>query len=114
MNIGAAPRHMILWGAVDGPTNERRLRLVPPNATLVDAIGHAGPRLTHGYTYVPLALIEYDINAVSHVQTFAVDPYVARSGMDFGVVVLEILSNWGGPDTCLYRVRLHGRPISDI
>ncbi|KAL7280905.1 hypothetical protein ACG7TL_005849 [Trametes sanguinea] len=38
MNIGAAPRHMILWGAVDGPTNERRLRLVPPNATLVDAI----------------------------------------------------------------------------
>jgi SUN domain-containing protein 1/2 len=32
--------------------------------------------------------------------------------MDFGIVVLRVLSNWGQEFTCLYRFRVHGQMIT--
>ena len=32
------------------------------------------------------------------------------AGRKSGVIVVEILSNWGADETCLYRVRVHGHP----
>lgn len=113
-DAGQAPREMVLWGAVDSPINEERLRASIPNATLLASINHSSPPVTHDFLYTPLASFEYNIHARSHVQTFSLDPYVERSGMDFGVMVLELLSNWGGDTTCLYRVRVHGKPCHDL
>ncbi|KAI0324606.1 hypothetical protein GY45DRAFT_1262531 [Cubamyces sp. BRFM 1775] len=110
-DIRSAPRAIVLWGAVDGPVNEQRLLVTPPNTTLLASIGRSSPGLTYGFVYVPLAVVEYDIYAATHVQTFPLDSYVAQSGVDFGIMVFEILSNWGGETTSLYRVRLHGEPI---
>lgn len=109
-----APRSMVLWGAVDGTSNQDRLRTTGPNPTLIATISRSSPPLTHGHPFVPLALFEYDIHARSHVQTFSLDPYVLRSGIDVGVVILQVTSNWGGDSTCIYRVRVHGEPVSAI
>jgi len=46
----------------------------------------------------------YDPSAASHVQTFPVDPEVVELGIDVGVAIFKIDSNWGGDFTCLYRV----------
>ncbi|PIL26903.1 hypothetical protein GSI_10041 [Ganoderma sinense ZZ0214-1] len=109
-DIGRAPRLMHLWGGVDGDTNEARLdglshtsRIAIPQTRL-----RIGPKVTHGYKFVRLGSFEYDIRSSSHVQTFALEPSFTDSGMYFGVVVLEIASNWGANATCLYRLRVHG------
>lgn len=45
-------------------------------------------------------------------QRFAI-PLSKQNVPSYGVVV-RVLSNWGHPEfTCLYRVRVHGRPVND-
>ena len=109
-DIGRAPRTMILWGALDGDDNEGRFRDITHafNVSLPGVLGRSAPEITYGYTFIPLLAFEYDIRASSHVQTFSLDQYVVDSDLYFGVVVLDILQNWGGESTCLYRVRIHG------
>ncbi|RPD53695.1 hypothetical protein L226DRAFT_456018, partial [Lentinus tigrinus ALCF2SS1-7] len=111
--IDEAPRAMVLWGTVDGSVNEAHLRNVterPNPSSLPGLRGRSQPSLTCGHTYVPLAYFEYDIRSSSHVQTFKVQQQFIDAGVYTGVMVLEILGNWGGSSTCLYRVRIHGEP----
>ncbi|OJT14865.1 Spindle pole body-associated protein sad1 [Trametes pubescens] len=105
---GAAPRRMILWGAVDGDINQIRYRSI--NINLTSSIDHNAPPIPWNHFYAPLASFQYDIRAPSHVQTFRIDSRIVDSDIDFGVMVLEIIDNWGGETTCLYRLRLHGHP----
>ncbi|CDO77466.1 hypothetical protein BN946_scf184881.g10 [Trametes cinnabarina] len=102
-DAGASPHKMILWGAVDGSANERRLGHLSHDPTFSPSLGRVAPTITHGYRYVALASFEYDIWASSHVQTFSVYPHIRSAKLDFGVMVLEILGNWGANGTCLYR-----------
>ena len=110
-DIGRAPRTMILWGSIDGEINKRRLRdaVQALDGPLPTIEGRSGPHTTCGHSFVPLAYFDYDIRAPAHVQTFALFQYIIDSQMSFGVVVLEVLRNWGAEDTCLYRLRLHGQ-----
>ncbi|CAM0136365.1 Sad1 and UNC84 domain-containing protein [Umbelopsis sp. WA50703] len=58
---------------------------------------------------VELATGQYDAEDESALQTFAVDHKKPTRA-----VVIRINSNWGHPEyTCLYRVRIHGEPISN-
>ncbi|RDX50954.1 hypothetical protein OH76DRAFT_1482001 [Lentinus brumalis] len=61
------------------------------------------PPTDAGFTFVPLAAVEYDPSAASHVQTFPVDDQVVDSGIDIGLVVLDVISNWGSNTTSLCR-----------
>ncbi|KAI0714469.1 hypothetical protein C8T65DRAFT_521499, partial [Cerioporus squamosus] len=108
-NILAAPRHMVLWGVVDGQGNYQRREdaLESLRGSPLHQLGE-GPPIRAGGTFVPLAAFEYDINAPSHIQTFPIDPAVIASRMYFGVIVLEIKDNWGAESTRVYRVRVHG------
>ena len=63
-----------------------------------------------GDFYVPLGVFEYSILGSQSIQTFGVLPSVLSMKLAFDEVVLEVLSNWGAKDTCLYRFRVHGNP----
>lgn len=54
--------------------------------------------------HLSLGTFTYDPSAPSHIQTFNVDPAIVDLGVDVGVVIFRVNSNWGGDLTCLYRV----------
>lgn len=114
-DITRAPRTLILWGAVDGTANTSRLQ---NTSMLYEDIpnlrGRSGPHETANHTFIPLSIFEYDIRSATHVQTFPIRPHIVDLGFHFGVVVLEVATNWGGQTTCLYRVRVHGHALGHI
>ncbi|KAJ6593033.1 hypothetical protein B0H19DRAFT_911617, partial [Mycena capillaripes] len=72
-------------------------------------IDHTLPKFPE---YIRIASFRYDIHSRNNVQTFPVDAEIRSLGIDFGVVVLVINSNWGKDEyTCLYRIRVHGQQI---
>ena len=105
-----APRKMVLWGLVDGKENLVKFKHLRNSATgmLRELLmSRTAPGINEHLPFVPLASFDYNIHSDNHIQTFPVFDSVANARMDFGVVVLEILDNWGGPSTCLYRFRVH-------
>ncbi|KAI0690832.1 hypothetical protein C8T65DRAFT_552193, partial [Cerioporus squamosus] len=107
-DVQQAPRHVLLWGVVDGAENLGRYTTLLSNLSSVVTHGQSGPLIDQGFPLVPLATFEYNIRAGYHVQTFPVHPPILQSGIDFGLVVLEVVDNWGSDATCLYRFRVHG------
>ena len=108
-DIGQAPRELVLWGVMDGSANTERYdehfaELWP----ITNMRQKSAPALTMDQRFIPIAEIKYNIHDPLPIQTFPVHQAVVASGLDFGVFVLEVLSNWGSNSTCLYRVRLHG------
>ncbi|KAI1795834.1 hypothetical protein LXA43DRAFT_1090469 [Ganoderma leucocontextum] len=103
-----APRHIVVWGVVEGVSNKGRATRVVADLDIGDVYNRTAPNLHQRENFLPLATIEYNIHGSSHVQTFPVYPHAVESNIDFGVIVLEVLDNWGGEVTHLYRVRVHG------
>ena len=110
--IGEAPRSMILWGVVDGAHNTAKLRdIVLPE--LPTQHPRLGPSLSAGYQYLPIAAFEYNISKRETAQTFRAFDYIWDTRVDFLIVVLEILDNWGAAETRLYRVKVHGEVVAE-
>ncbi|KAI0712374.1 hypothetical protein C8Q76DRAFT_571591, partial [Earliella scabrosa] len=103
-----APREMILWGVIDGAASKDRYAQLHGAVLGAAGVDHQGPHINAGFTFIPISTFEYDRHGKSHVQTFSVHPLVVTSRIDFGLVVLDIVSNWGSNTTCLYRLRVHG------
>ncbi|KAJ7321339.1 UNC-like C-terminal-domain-containing protein [Mycena albidolilacea] len=62
--------------------------------------------------FIRIATLQYSPN---HIQTFPVDTEIRNLGIDFGVVMLIVKSNWGmGEYTCLYRIRVHGQRMDAL
>ncbi|KAI9062812.1 hypothetical protein FKP32DRAFT_1546034, partial [Trametes sanguinea] len=103
-----APRQVILWGIVDGQANhaiyEKDLR---EYRGIVGRHG-SGPAESLGYTFLLLAHFEYDAGAAFPLQTYRVAESVIDSEMEFGVIVAEIRGNWGGEQTAICGLRIHG------
>lgn len=119
-DMETAPKRMEVWGLVEGADNLQRYDAW--NAAQA-ARREAGEQDEEEYPatlptdadYIRLARFAYDIEAPNHVQTFPVDPEVRNLGIDFGVVVLRVLDNWGRKEyTCLYRFRVHGQKMGAI
>ncbi|KAI6150237.1 hypothetical protein EDD17DRAFT_1765893 [Pisolithus thermaeus] len=109
--IEIAPCKLLLWGMVDGEDNLAKYHSLRSSATgpLCDLLtARMAPALSRGMPFVPLVSFDYNIHAANHTQLFPIPDSVVAAGMDFGVVVLEILDNWDGELTCLYRVGIYG------
>ncbi|KAG2132337.1 hypothetical protein DEU56DRAFT_739480 [Suillus clintonianus] len=108
-----APRDIVLWGFIEQADNLQRYAFVdqdmddqPPQEVIEES-----RKQNPTGSFIKLAHVEYSPFHNLHVQTFSVSENVLRSGFDFGLVVVEIRGNWGGDETCLYRVRVHGKDI---
>ncbi|RDX57487.1 hypothetical protein OH76DRAFT_1335265 [Lentinus brumalis] len=130
MDMRSAPRQMELWGMVEGKDNVAKLRewrerqaarreaaesagqSLPPS--LLDDVMY--PRtLPRNPEYIRVANFTYDIHSPVHIQTYPVHDEVKELGIDFGVVVLVVKSNWGKDEfTCLYRMRVHGERVGEV
>jgi SUN domain-containing protein 1/2 len=124
-DVRSAPKKMEVWGLVDGAQNvkkvaeyhRRREQRYRDLVTAANREGRTPPPPEDPYPvtlppdahYLRLSQFTYDVNAHSHIQTFSVPQEIQDLGVDIGVVVLMVRSNWGEPNwTCLYRFRVHG------
>ncbi|OSC97455.1 hypothetical protein PYCCODRAFT_1428490 [Trametes coccinea BRFM310] len=105
-----APRRVVLWGMVDGDNNRRIYDSQLQDYR--DSLRHLGdgPAQSLGYTFLALSEFEYDPVAPFPLQTHRVASAVVTSPISFGVLVLEVMSNWGGVRTGICRIRIHGTP----
>ena len=91
------PKEGALWGLFEGPLPEGL-----KNVTTSFVTEHA--------VYVIIGTFCFSSERGS-VQTFFVDDRIASfPTIKFSVFYLEVSANWGGPHTCLGRIRLHGNP----
>ncbi|KAL2851451.1 hypothetical protein BJY01DRAFT_209034 [Aspergillus pseudoustus] len=51
----------------------------------------------------------YDINDLQHIQRFPVTAILDSDDVRVDKVVFRVNKNWGGNETCIYRLKLHGR-----
>jgi len=112
-DMSSAPREVEVWGLVEGASNFAKVAAWDAARTDAGEEIPTQPRsLPHSARYVRIAQFEYDADVPNAVQTFPVDEEVRKMEMDFGIVVLRVLSNWGQEFTCLYRFRVHGQMIT--
>lgn len=106
--LALAPRRVVVWGTVDGDANRHKYNTLL--RTYRERVAHlgSGPSLSLGYTFLALADFEYDPAAAFPLQTFRVAPLVVASQITFGVLVVEVKSNWGGNKTVICSIRVHG------
>ncbi|KAE8350687.1 hypothetical protein BDV28DRAFT_138669 [Aspergillus coremiiformis] len=50
----------------------------------------------------------YDLHSANHIQKFELDAIIDVPAIRVNKVVFRVKSNWGGNDTCLYRLKLYG------
>lgn len=127
-DVRSAPKNMEVWGLVEGAENIKKVteyhrRREQRYRDLVAAANREGRKppppedpypanLPPDGNYIRLAQFKYDVNAPSHIQTFSVPQDIQDLGVDVGIVVLMVRSNWGEKNwTCLYRFRVSGHDL---
>ena len=128
-DLRSTPRQMEVWGLVEGQDNLAKVAgwLADRQRRRSDAVESGYPmdpkdeewevprHLPKDAQYIRIAKFLYDVHSTRNIQTFPVDSEVRALGVDFGVVVLVVKSNWGMPEyTCLYRFRVHGDVAGEI
>ncbi|KAL4974744.1 hypothetical protein BDW66DRAFT_167580 [Aspergillus desertorum] len=62
-----------------------------------------------GPDFFRIAKWTYDINEVNNIQQFPVNAYIDSPELRVDKVVFRVNSNWGANETCIYRLKLHGK-----
>ena len=118
----SAPRRMIFWIYIEDDDTIARLRYhrvenpLHPLWENGEFPGRLGERfLSESRQFrgrgmlIPVLTLEYDVNSIMEAQTFSLNQAVVDMNLVAGIVLLEIVDNWGATNTCLYRVRVHGK-----
>jgi SUN domain-containing protein 1/2 len=130
-DMRSAPREMEVWAMVEGKDNvakvkawhaekalrkkEAKMAAKERGLSFDDEADVVYPKtLPKAPQYIRIANFTYNIHAPRNIQTFPVDEEIRELGVDFGIVVLRIKSNWGRDEyTCLYRLRVHGERMGE-
>jgi hypothetical protein len=95
---------------VDGDQNKKTF--FSSRRTFTPTLSRVPPfPISKGGTFLPLAEIDFDITAPSLRQIFPLYTEVRSWGIDFGVIVFDIRSNWGGDITSLCSVHVYGEIV---
>lgn len=116
---GDAPRRLILWGLVEGRHGLQQYHAYPhlrglsysqPAPTVVEKV----KKMDATAMFVELGNFQFRYtDRPSHRQTFSAHQDVVATGLDFGIVLLEIKGNWGANRTCLYNFQVHGHSAGE-
>ena len=116
--LPSAPRNIILWGVVDGEANKS---IYDNSGNILQLLRTQLPvqspfaRYDHReLMYVPLASFSFNIKEVNMHQVFNVFPEINGLRMDFGIVVVQVVNNWGGAHTGLYHVGVYGEKVVGV
>lgn len=125
-DMRSAPREMEVWAMVEGKDNiakvkewvaektRRRQEAEERGEVELEEEPEYPQFLPKSPPYIRIANFSYNIHAPKHIQTFPVSQEIKDLGVDFGIVVLRIKSNWGRDEyTCLYRMRVHGQKMGE-
>ncbi|EIW85775.1 kinase-like protein [Coniophora puteana RWD-64-598 SS2] len=112
-DIKLAPREVLVWGLV----NDEEVTQAVEEITLPDRLkelllSRPTPPISAANSFIPLGLVEYNITADVSIQTFTVLDEVRALGIAVDVVVVDVVTNWGSPTTCLYGVQIHGTRLN--
>ncbi|KAF8920425.1 hypothetical protein CPB85DRAFT_1248578 [Mucidula mucida] len=120
-DMRTAPRAMEVWGQIDGKDNVQKIaawraekqnvreEALKRGETIEEDVH---PKDYPAKLWVKIASFNYNIHDSNPIQTFPVFEEIRKLNVDFGIVNLRILNNWGREDyTCLYRFRVHGEPL---
>ena len=117
-SLANAPRDVVFWGAVDGVENEQRYAR---SADMIQRLQsqlhlHSPSPLQEDkeLIYVPLAIVFYNIRSTELFQTFEILPEIGALDMDFGLILVQIVSNWGGSFTSLHHIGIYGQEAEGI
>lgn len=107
-SLACAPRQITVWGLVDGKQN---LKAYSRSRHAIASTRARVPPfpISKGGIFLPLAEITFDITALSLRQAFPLFSESQSWGIDFGVIVFHIQSNWGADITSLCGVHIYGR-----
>jgi hypothetical protein len=106
-----APRSLILWGLIDGQDAKDRYRNQGDLRFRLHShlLGTPSPS-PEGHDFVPLAYFQFNPYIAESRQFGSVFSDIEQLGIPFGIVVLQILDNWGAESTRLCGVGIHGIP----
>ncbi|KAJ7855452.1 hypothetical protein B0H14DRAFT_3448981 [Mycena olivaceomarginata] len=111
----SAPKDMEVWAMVEGQDNVAKLEAWRAEMSQGVHEPERPKMLPQLPEFIRIATLQYDIYSPNHIQTFPVDTEIRNLGIDFGVVMLIVKSNWGmGEYTCLYRIRVHGQRMDAL
>ena len=109
-SLSCAPRQVTVWGMVDGDQNMKTFSL--SRRTFTSTLVRVPLFLiSKGGTFLPSAEIDFDITAPSLCQTSSLYTEVQSWGIDFGIIVFDICSNWGSDITSLCSVHVYGKVV---
>ncbi|KAI1785989.1 hypothetical protein LXA43DRAFT_856702, partial [Ganoderma leucocontextum] len=109
-----APRDVVVWGILTQDANLSSVFDLHEGLTVLDdlagtlPVGIPLPVHDERDTVLPLASFRYNKYQSELEQTFHLRQPVIGMGLRFGVVVVQVLNNWGGASTCIDRIYLQG------
>ncbi|KAK7442958.1 SUN domain-containing protein 3 [Stygiomarasmius scandens] len=106
-DLQAAPKNIVAWVLVDEENlgTKRTAFVTRPAQYFACGKKKADPTLTRGKLFVQALSLEFTPQK-GVKQSFKTDPGVKE--LVAGVIVVQILNNWGADHTCLYRVAVNG------
>jgi hypothetical protein len=124
VDISSAPRKIEFWAQFeDAETRERAEKAAARALNEIEwskdrlwdrdsTSSPPGPSGTLYDKFVKLGVFKYDINSGNpRIQTWDLPVDLVNLNITTQLVVFKVINNWGHPDyTCLYRVRVHGKP----